>query len=119
MRRSTHAGASAGGGDGVPFAEPKKTFAGQQGLHSSELLQQDLVLDEIYSLSHHHVSAALKIETGFIQQASAEIVNRAAETSVAAFQSNKRHCGVALWGLKAYRKNAQLDIKLYVGLLPS
>ena len=35
VRRSTHAGASAGGGDGVPFAEPKKTFAGQQGLHSS------------------------------------------------------------------------------------
>ncbi len=34
MRRSTHAGASAGGGDGVPFVEPKKTFAGQQGLHS-------------------------------------------------------------------------------------
>ena len=34
VRRSTHAGASAGGGDGVPFTEPKKTFAGQQSLHS-------------------------------------------------------------------------------------
>ena len=33
VSRSTHAGASAGGGDGVPFAEPKKKFAGQQGLH--------------------------------------------------------------------------------------
>ena len=35
VSRSTHAGAFVGGGDGVPFAEPKKTFAGQQGLHSS------------------------------------------------------------------------------------
>ena len=32
MRRSTHAGASVGGGDGVPIAEPRKRFAGQQGL---------------------------------------------------------------------------------------
>ena len=67
MRRSTHAGASAGGGDGVPFAEPKKTFAGQQGLHSSDSLQQGRVLDEIYRLSHHHVSTTLKLETAFIQ----------------------------------------------------
>ena len=65
MRRSTHAGASAGGGDGVPFAEPKKTFAGQQGLHSSDSLQQGWVLDEIYRLSHHHVSTTLKLETVF------------------------------------------------------
>ena len=73
MRRSTHAGASVGGGDGLPFAETKKTFAGQQGLRSPGLLQRDLVLDEIYSLSHHHVSAALKLETGLIQQAQTKI----------------------------------------------
>jgi len=33
------------------------------------LLQGDLVLDEIYPLSHYHVCAALGPETGFIQQA--------------------------------------------------
>ena len=32
------------------------------------LLQGDLVLDEIYRLSHHHVSATLKLEAGFTQQ---------------------------------------------------
>jgi len=69
VRRSTHAGASVGGGDGVPFAEPRKMFAGQQGLHLSVLLQGDLVLGEIYRLSHHHVSASLKLEAGFTQQA--------------------------------------------------
>jgi O-acetyl-ADP-ribose deacetylase (regulator of RNase III) len=36
-------------------------------------LQGDLVLDEIYHLSHYHVSAALGPETGFIQQAYAEM----------------------------------------------
>ena len=63
VRRSTHAGASGGGGDGVPFAERKKRFAGQQGLRSQGLSPRDLVLDEIYHLSCYHFSA-LKLKTG-------------------------------------------------------
>ena len=41
MSRSTHAGASAGGGDGVPFAELRKKFAGQHGLHLPAVTKQD------------------------------------------------------------------------------
>jgi len=48
---------------------PRRRLQGNKACIRRGLPQQGLVLDEIYRLSHRHVSATLKLETGFTQQA--------------------------------------------------
>ena len=108
--RSTHAGASAGGGDGVPFTEPKKTFAGQQGLHSPGVTAERLGSRwnlPSFAAPCLYCSKAWKWvhPTGLGWN-----VNRAAKMSVAGCHSNERHC---------LRDPMTLDIKYVWGLLPN
>ena len=106
VRRSTHAGASGGGGDGVSFAKRKKKFAGQQGLHSSVAAGR---LSSGWNLPSFTLPC-LCCSRAWNWVHPTGLGWNAEKMSVAGCQWNKRHC---------LRDPMTLDIKYVWGLLPN